>query len=130
MTRTFMKDLPGNYSDALNDIFHERRRQIEKEGWTPEHDDSHGYGDMAKAAAAYAYVSALADNERKWHRDSLWGIARGGFGVVASIWPWNAKWFKPTNQRRDLVKAGALIVAEIERIDRATAKSSNATAAE
>ena len=31
-----------------------------------------------------------------------------------------AAWFKPTTPRRDLVKAGALIIAEIERLDRAT----------
>jgi hypothetical protein len=29
------------------------------------------------------------------------------------------EWWKPTNRRRDLVKAGALILAEIERLDRA-----------
>lgn len=32
--------------------------------------------------------------------------------------PWDEKWWKPKNPRRDLVKAGALILAEIERIDR------------
>jgi hypothetical protein len=35
-------------------------------------------------------------------------------------WPWSQDWWKPTNPRRDLVKAGALIAAEIERLDRAT----------
>jgi hypothetical protein len=34
-------------------------------------------------------------------------------------WPWDLKWWKPTTPRRDLVKAAALIVAEIERLDRA-----------
>lgn len=33
-------------------------------------------------------------------------------------WPWPSKWWKPKSQRRDLVRAGALILAEIERLDR------------
>lgn len=37
------------------------------------------------------------------------------------VWPWDESWWKPTNRRRDLVKAGALILAEIERLDRAEA---------
>ena len=35
-------------------------------------------------------------------------------------WPhtWDASWWKPKDRRRDLVRAGALIIAEIERLDR------------
>jgi hypothetical protein len=46
----------------------------------------------------------------------------GKFSDVRSQWPggWDWSWFKPTTPRRDLVKAGALIVAEIERLDRTT----------
>jgi len=40
-----------------------------------------------------------------------------------ALWPWSPMWWRPTTQRRDLVKAGALIMAEIERIDRAAAQS-------
>lgn len=36
-------------------------------------------------------------------------------------WCWDRSWWKPTTPRRDLVKAAALILAEIERIDRAAA---------
>lgn len=39
--------------------------------------------------------------------------------LLGFSWPWNGRWWKPTNRRRDLIKAGALIVAEIERLDRA-----------
>lgn len=38
---------------------------------------------------------------------------------VPELWPWPSEWWKPTDVRRDLVKAGALILAEIERLDRA-----------
>jgi len=41
--------------------------------------------------------------------------------ALRGCWPikWMAAWFKPTDPRRDLVKAGALCIAEIERLDRA-----------
>lgn len=91
--------------NAIKDIADERQRQIESEGWTPEHDDEHDNGDLAKAAACYAVGEEV--------RSSTTGFA---------LWPWHADWWKPApdNRRRELVKAGALIVAEIERLDRAS----------
>ena len=91
-------------SQAVMDVAAERRRQIEAEGWTPEHDDEHSTGGMAFAAAAYA------------------AHAHGGPSMSGALWRWTgwaSKWFKPKNPRADLVRAGALIVAEIERLDRA-----------
>lgn len=83
----------------------QRQRQVTGEGWTPEHDDANNDGEMAQAAACYAL------NAAGWKTEALRGC-----------WPikWMAAWFKPTDPRRDLVKAGALILAEIERLDRAT----------
>lgn len=92
-------------SKALEDIAAERRRQIEAEGWTPEHDDEHQAGQLADAAACYA----------------LYNFPRV---IRTRFWPWAQEWWKPKDFRRDLVKAGALIVAEIERMDRAAANSS------
>ncbi|MFH7191305.1 hypothetical protein ACHWGL_30855, partial [Klebsiella pneumoniae] len=37
------------------DVLAERRRQVEAEGWSPEHDDAHGRGEIARAACSYAY---------------------------------------------------------------------------
>lgn len=90
---------------AWRDVLAERQRQITAEGWTPEHDDHHADGSLAAAAAAYAFSAATAD--RYLAADPL------GF------WPWDASWWKPKSPREDLVRAGALILAEIERIDRA-----------
>jgi hypothetical protein len=87
----------------------ERRRQIEVEDWTPEHDDEHDNGEMAAAAAAYAF-SAYTNT-----------AARYFAAEPVGFWPWDACWWKPRTPREDLVRAGALIVAEIERIDRAAA---------
>lgn len=86
---------------AANDVLAERLRQISAEGWAPEHDDEYQYCEMAVAAACYI----MADDD-----------PRAG---VPELWPWPSEWWKPTNVRRDLVKAGALILAEIERLDRA-----------
>jgi hypothetical protein len=88
---------------AAHDVLAERQRQIASEGWTPEHDDTHADGSLSEAAACYAMgdVEASADNE------------------TVAIWPWSLEWWKPEGgRRRMLIKAGALILAEIERLDR------------
>ena len=100
-------------SKAARDVLAERLRQVEAEGWTPAHDDFHEEGELADAAACYAagcipMAPAAASSQ--------------GHGYT-SLWPWEAKWWKPGgDRRRDLVKAGALILAEIERLDRASMK--------
>lgn len=92
---------------ALRDIAAERGRQVEVEGWTPEHDDEHGAGELPAAAACYA-LSSYFDTDQA--REI----------TFYRYWPWDRSWWKPSNDpRRDLVRAGALIVAEIERRDRA-----------
>ncbi|HFH4359777.1 hypothetical protein [Pseudomonas aeruginosa] len=92
---------------AWLDVQAERRRQITAEGWTPEHDDAHSHGEMARAAACYALAGSSAPND-------------GTAALLVSLaWPWDEQWWKPTSARRDLVKACALALAEIERLDRA-----------
>lgn len=113
------------FTAAVNDVLEERRRQITVEGWRIEHDDEHIRGELARAAACYAFVGALPDeHSRDIHASALWGTAEGIVSVVGEIWPetWDAHWFKPRNRRRDLVRAAALLLAEIERLDRAEAK--------
>lgn len=92
---------PGAMGRAIDDIFAERRRQIEKEGWSWAHDDEHADFELEKAAGCYALGITEVDGQR--------------------IWPWSMVWWKPGERRRMLVKAGALIVAAIERLDRLAA---------
>lgn len=99
---------------AAGDVIAERQRQVETEGWTPEHDDEHAKGEMARAAACYVLVAAA----------TLAPLKTAARHVVEWLWPWDARWWKPTDRRRDLVKAGALIIAEIERLDRAALSNS------
>jgi hypothetical protein len=96
---------------AIDDIVAERARQIAVEGWTAEHDDQHDDGQLARAAAAYAIFAGLPRQ--------FTTLAQSMRSAIPMIWPWSAGWWKPSEQnRRNLVKAGALIVAEIERLDR------------
>lgn len=90
---------------VIDEIVAERKRQIEAEGFDSGHDDAeHSGRELAQAAGCYA----------------LWA---GGFkhiinSGVPRYWPWSKSWWKPKNPRRDLIRAAALIVAEIERLDR------------
>lgn len=89
----------------------ERTRQIEAEGWTPEHDDKHVCGELSDAAICYA--------ARQYWKNRPQCFDRG------MIWPFDEAWWKPaefsqdsyTSDRiKELAKAGALIAAEIDRL--------------
>lgn len=111
-------------TDALHSVIAERRRQIMSEGWTPEHDDEHAQGEMALAAACYAAHTAT------WEfighgLDSKGGLFRAYQSAqefVGRMWPWAREWWKPKDERSNLVRAAALLLAEIERMDRAAGK--------
>lgn len=95
-------------SQAARDVLAERSRQVEAEGWTPGHDDEHDKGEMAVAAALYALQRGAGP--------ALWiASSKGNIGYIESI----ELWLKPCGPRRSLEKAGALILAEMERMDRA-----------
>ena len=96
---------------AARDVLAERRRQVTQEGWTPAHDDGHDDRSLALAALSYTLQAARAKRDYE----------NGGYLETSppSTWPWDRAWWKPKDPRRDLVRAGALILAEIERIDRA-----------
>jgi hypothetical protein len=93
-------------------IYRERNRQLRVEGWTAEHDDDHCHGELATAAACYAKVES--DNSVR----APWNPPRE--------WPWDREWWKPKSgghandpkRIADLVRAGALIAAEIDRLQR------------
>jgi len=83
----------------------ERQRQIEVEGWTPEHDDKHDSGSLVAAAVTYALEATFDGPAVK----GTW---------FKRFWCFEDHWFKPKGKIRDLVRAGALIAAEIDRLQR------------
>lgn len=87
---------------AAVDVLKERCRQVEGEGFQPEQDDAYTDYQLPRAAICYAIKAAgLPD-----HRATLY-------------WPFPPVAFKPADRRGSLVKAAALLLAEIERLDRA-----------
>lgn len=85
---------------AALDVALERKRQVNGEGYSLYRDDGYANGELARAASVYASLA-------------------GRPGTMSTDWPWGESTFKPSaDRRRDLVKAGALILAEIERLDR------------
>lgn len=86
------------------DVLEERQRQVEQEGFSVTHDIGYEAGKLACAGLCYAGHAAQrlqgADQDR-----------------VPSPWPFEESWWKPKTVRRDLVRAAALIIAEIDRLD-------------
>lgn len=80
-------------------IWRERKRQVSAEGWSREHDAQHMHGEMVDAARAYLIAPRFADRP-------------------PTYWPWDRQYWKPCpdDRMRELVKAGALIAAEIDRL--------------
>ncbi len=111
---------------ACQDVFAERQRQISVEGWTPEHDDAHSDGALTSAAICYAAAAFTPTAEKRspWKTLFYRGEEFIANSFLADNWPWDQKWWNPKSRRRDLVKAAALIIAEIDRLDRATCANS------
>ena len=94
----------------------ERNRQIEEEGWTEEHDDTHDDGELAMAAACYAapekvFIEIYVDPKhlgKKYQRKKHY----------TDPFPWNKKYDK--RDKHDRIKqlsiAGALMAAELDRL--------------
>lgn len=108
----------------------ERVRQVTSEGWTPEHDDEHDDESLALAAICYAAPIPIFQCDKREGDEGCY--------VFVDPWPdsWGTEWDKrpfynyngkrreptPNDRIRMLVKAGALIAAEIDRLQRATLK--------
>lgn len=98
---------------ALADVAAERQRQITAEGYDHAHDDAHEDFELSRAASVYALFAAMPALDRDFalrHGPHLYG--------ANIVWPWGREHLNLTTRRADLVKAGALILAEIERLDR------------
>ena len=80
--------------NAIEQILQERNRQLSELGYTPQHDDAHRAGEIAIAAADYAQPGQCPV-------PGSWAVGKAKDSRIVQ-----------------LAKAGALIVAEIERLQR------------
>lgn len=120
MTARKLKSL---LSQAERDVLDERDRVISDEQFGPQWDDDmNDDRELAAAGATYAFGATYNDYSRGFvlNQDHSGRTSR-----VHEMWPnsWEFSQYKPTTPRRDLVKAAALCIAEIERLDRAEARA-------
>ena len=93
-------------------IQEERNRQITSENYTSEHDDKYSGSHLSFAATSYCYY---ANNQPFDNKEDQQDIN----DECLIMWPWDNKYWKPSEDKvRNLVKAGALIAAEIDRLQR------------
>lgn len=93
-------------------ISQERRRQIEEEGFSLEHDDQHLFGELANAAAFYAIPPNMPQSKPSLETAFL--------EFFSWPWRWDLDWDKKGKHDRikHLAIAGALCAAEIDRLNR------------
>lgn len=84
---------------AARDVLAERNRQIHSKGYDVGHDDAHPPGSLARLAAVYTVAAANLQGMYFWPDGELTVSPRA-------------------TPRENLVRAGALILAELERLDR------------
>lgn len=87
-------------------IAQERQRQIEEEGFCKDHDCDHEPEHLALAGRAYAYLASFGNIDP----------ATTEITAKDCDWPWHETWFKPKGQLSNMVRAGALIAAAIDRL--------------
>lgn len=95
------------FTKGVWDVLKERQRQVNVNHFDADHDDKNNPRcELARAAACYA-LAAAGDGSDETDR------------TITATWPWKWSWWKPRfDYRRRLVVAAALLIAEIERIDR------------
>lgn len=105
-------------SDFLNLVKVERQNQMNKHGYTPDHDDLHIDGSIADAAACYA-----ANQENLWKDD--YTNLHNGIPGLDLLWPWESEYFKKEEKSRkeQIITACAMLMAEYERLERLEAKN-------
>ncbi|MGD7115021.1 hypothetical protein ACQCR8_25370, partial [Ralstonia pseudosolanacearum] len=84
-----------------------RRRQIDGEGFDPEGDHQYPRGQLVSAALGYLRLAEI---------ESRCGTEAAKLNdEVPPGWPWPRAWWKPRDVERNLVRAAALIAADLDR---------------
>jgi len=113
------EQMKNEHSKQISDrLLAERLRQVNQEGWTIEHDNEHDCEELAQAAACYALGKTTVEHQ-----------SNDGFAnLIAEINlnPFGADFKNAVEKKsriRQLEIAGAFIIAEIERLERAKNKT-------
>lgn len=100
MSDIYISDL----SKGTCDVLVERMRRKKELDWSEEHDLDCENNELVKAAMSYADPLAATPE----HKETP---------PKANLWPWELKWWRPSSYRRNLIKAIALLLAELDRYD-------------
>lgn len=97
---------------AVSMLVEERARVLEEEGFDAAHDAEHIGGELALAGACYLIEAA---------RQNIALLAQAPSASIEppAEWPWHPSWWKPgdgTDPRSLVVKAGQLLLAELDRL--------------
>lgn len=105
------KAIQGILTPGSTAVVLERRRQIEVEGYTPEHDKGHE-AELVAAARCYA---DLAMYQLKYANDPSITIGDVLASVVPYHWPWAPEEWKPSaDPDTNILKASALLTAALD----------------
>lgn len=107
---------------GLDEITTERLRQVTHHQWTPKNDDRYTQDEL-KLYAYYWLTPEEAEDQRQEVKRQLQQIAEE-FGHRLD---WNDRWFQYDERTpvERLARAGALIAAEIDRVNRLTVTTIN-----
>jgi hypothetical protein len=106
---------------VLDEIAAERQKQITK-GYDAAHDDTHDRGELRLAAASYALRAGKHGDQPLYASVGRHPLRAernfGWIGLGGLVWPFEEEFTCDATPRERLIAAAALIVAEIERLDR------------
>lgn len=125
MGETLTINITGLSPRAIEDVITERRRQVGRKGYDAAHDDAHDDGELALAAACFAtptqlYMHETLANEVRFFDPFPWEQRDDSRPYDGNVIQPNST-LKPVQRRRQLVVATSLLLAEIDRLDRASA---------
>lgn len=101
-------------SPAIAAVLRERLEQVEKHGYTPQHDALHDEAEIAQGALAYLCAALALEMGDSFQGEEAARSAAYLDGAT-KIWPWSNELFRPADYATCLIKAAAMLIAEADR---------------
>lgn len=113
----------GKLTPGPKIVLAERKRQMQVEGFDSARDDGYTNGELGRAAQCYEREASQREMVDVAIEGDKWAVLTGphqeGYPTMPESWPFPPTWWKPGDRIRELAKAGALYLAEAERLKRA-----------